>query len=506
MRSMSAALKPSAQYSRRRPEFTPCYKILQGHLNTFIADREAEGRPLPDYIKEEFEAYMRCGIPAFGFLRLKCKSCDEEIFVAFSCKKRGFCPSCCAKRMAEAATHLVDNVLPHVAYRQFVISFPIPLRYWMHSNRKLFAKIHSLVIKELHAYYKEKARSQGTNDSTPGSISFTQRWGSALNLNPHLHIICPDGVYTNHQGKAKFRNIDAITDDEVAELISKISERILKYLRRLGYLNKEGEIVTNPVADELFQEYESINIAIQASIAGKIAFGANAGKYVTKIGSGFGYGEEIPLAKGKRCYSINGFSLHANTSINPHQRDRLFNLVQYIARGPLSNERLEITEKGDVKLQLKTAWSDGTTHLLFTPTEFIEKLAALIPPRRSHLVRWGGVFAPNSPYRQEITLRPKVKKGFQFKEDEDDKEKVVRNYSWSKMLAKVFKIDVTKCQSCGEDLTKVGAIMSQESIKRYLSHIGVNHLPPSRAPPNTVQESFDFDQSHRYEEPTITLV
>jgi len=63
--------------------------------------------------------------------------------------------------------------------------------------------------------------------------------------------------------------------------------------------------------------------------------------------------------------------------------------------------------------------------------------------------------------------------------------------------AKVFTIDVTKCQSCGGDLAKVGALMSQESIKRYLSHIGVDYLPPSRAPPNTIQESFDFDQSHQ---------
>ena len=85
MRGMSAALQTPPKYSRRRPELTPCYKILQGHLDTFIAEREAEGRPLPDYIKEEFEAYMRCGIPAFGFLRLKCKSCEEEIFVALDC-------------------------------------------------------------------------------------------------------------------------------------------------------------------------------------------------------------------------------------------------------------------------------------------------------------------------------------------------------------------------------------------------------------------------------------
>ena len=85
---MLVAEEKCPKYERRRPELTPCYKILQEHLDTFIAEREAEGRPLPSYVLEEFEAYLRCGIPAYGFLRLKCSGCGEEKIVAFSCKKR----------------------------------------------------------------------------------------------------------------------------------------------------------------------------------------------------------------------------------------------------------------------------------------------------------------------------------------------------------------------------------------------------------------------------------
>ncbi len=76
------------------------------------------------------------------------------------------------------------------------------------------------------------------------------------------------------------------------------------------------------------------------------------------------------------------FPLHANTAINTYSRDKLEQLVRYIARGPISNQRLELTEKHKVKLHLKNKWSDGTTDLLFTPSEFIEKLTALIPPPR----------------------------------------------------------------------------------------------------------------------------
>jgi len=88
---------------------------------------------------------------------------------------------------------------------------------------------------------------------------------------------------------------------------------------------------------------------------------------------------------------------------------------------------------------------------MFAQTHRHEKLVALLPPPRRHLVRWSGVFAPNSPYRKDITLRPDIKKGFQFASDTEEAEKAgkFKNYKWSKMLAQVFKIDVTKCQQCG---------------------------------------------------------
>lgn len=176
----------------------------------------------------------------------------------------------------------------------------------------------------------------GIKEATPGSISFTQRGGSALNLNIHLHVLCLGGVYTRVNGKGVFHNIDAISDDQVASLIENISKRIVGYLRKKDYLDHDGEVVNNPMPDALFNDHQSLSQATVCSIAGKIAFGPNAGKYVTRLGKGFGYGEEIPLAKGKRCFSINGFSLHANTAINTLQRDRLEKLIEYIARGPLS--------------------------------------------------------------------------------------------------------------------------------------------------------------------------
>ncbi len=81
---------------------------------------------LPEFVKKEFDEFLKCGVLAHGFLRVQCTSCGHEKLVAFfSCKRRGFCPSCGARRIAESATHLVDEVFPEKPMRQWVLSFPL---------------------------------------------------------------------------------------------------------------------------------------------------------------------------------------------------------------------------------------------------------------------------------------------------------------------------------------------------------------------------------------------
>ena len=111
-------------------------------------------------------------------------------------------------------------------------------------------------------------------------------------------------------------------------------------IAKFGYFFCDGDIVLHTAICPLLQYHEVLTTALAASIGGKIAFGSNAGNYVRKICGGFGYEGEVPPAKDKRCFSINGFSLHANTAIYTHARDRLYKIIEYIARVPLSIERL----------------------------------------------------------------------------------------------------------------------------------------------------------------------
>ena len=81
-------------YERHRPEETLLYQIIEQHYPRFLSELEAQGRSLPGYVRDEFEAFLECGRLEHGFLRVRCEDCKHEHLVAFSCKRRGICPSC----------------------------------------------------------------------------------------------------------------------------------------------------------------------------------------------------------------------------------------------------------------------------------------------------------------------------------------------------------------------------------------------------------------------------
>jgi hypothetical protein len=144
---------------------------------------------------------------------------------------------------------------------------------------------------------------------------------------------------------------------------------------------------------------------------GKICAGLDqvlrSAKTVRRIGSGCGYAGERPALTGVRCASVHGFSLHVNVSVPAHRRDQLARLIRSTARGAVSLERLETDAKGDLLSTFTRPWSDGTTGLTRSQLALLEKLAALVPLPRLHLVRYGGCLAPPSQRRRLITPPPR---------------------------------------------------------------------------------------------------
>ena len=484
-----------ATYEPRDPSHTVLYTVIADPLETFLAslDADPDATGLPAYVEREFYAYLRCGILAHGFLRLGCDTCPKELLLPFSCKRRGFCPSCAGRRMAQTAAHLVERVLPWVPTRQWVVSVPIPLRYWMASSQDLTAKVHTIIRTTIGQYYVNQAVTRGVprDQVQPGSVTFIQRFGSALNLNLHFHCVFLEGVYLDRtdQGlKPRFLTGDPPSDADVADVLQKISHRVIRKLRQLGYLEAGGDATVATGYDPLVEDAPALARTLAASVQQRMAFGERAGQHVRRIGSGFGHEGEHPALTGPRCARVHGFSLHANTAIPAHRRDQLERLMRYTGRGAVALERLEQDTHGDLLYPFTHPWSDGTTGIRLSPLELLEKLAALVPLPRVHLVRYAGCLAPHSTLRAAI-IPTRRQQGV----DGAETTTGTPYWSWARLLGRVFGLDMRTCPFCRRGTLRIIAVITQEAvITRILRHLQLASVPPPIAPARARQELFTF--------------
>ena len=125
VRDLAALFCPPPTYQRRQPEGSVLYRTLEANLDRFLATTAGdEGPGLPAFVTRELRAYLRCGVLEQGCLHVRCERCADEMVVGFSCKGRGFCPSCGGRRMSALAAQLVERVIPPVPVRQWT---PHPL-------------------------------------------------------------------------------------------------------------------------------------------------------------------------------------------------------------------------------------------------------------------------------------------------------------------------------------------------------------------------------------------
>lgn len=476
--------------SRHHPERGLLYRTIETYWPIFLREQARVGKTLPIFIKDEFEKFLHCGIPEYGFIRTYCYQCRISGIVAFSCKKRGFCPSCCARRMNDEAAHLVDQVLPEVMMRQWVLSFPYKLRYLMAYNPKLTNKILSVFINKISSYQKLKAKKCGIKVAKPGSVTFIQRFGSALNLNVHFHTLFADGVFYKGGSGYEFYRLPAPTEEELHALAEKIQNRVLALIEKLG-LNE---------TDQSEFDQNMLGEISKISIGHKSAFGDRAGNGLKRYGV-----RKIEVdPEDNDPYSVNvgGFSLNARVWIAGKEREKLEKLIRYMARGPIATERLSESYPNTLLYKMKTSWRDGTTHVSFSHLDFIARLVALIPPAKMNMVRYHGVFAPNFKARNQVV--PKKIKPDAIESDANvaGLVKVRRErMRWSEMLKRTFKIDVTICPHCGGRLEQIAVIKDKAVAKAFLESLKettiFNPLEEiwERGPPEVGVESQDeFDQ------------
>jgi ribosomal protein S27E len=486
-----------ATYERHRPEQTLLYQLIERYWPEFQSYISDTGRCLPRHVAREFNEYLECGRLENGFLRVRCEDCHREHLVAFSCKRRGFCPSCGARRMAETAALLADDVLPYKPIRQWVLSFPYSLRFLLAHNPQVVTTLLGIINRSISTHLIKKAGLDKTTAQT-GAVTLIQRFGSALNLNVHFHMLFIDGVYQEkYNGKLRFHRVNAATNSELNTLVGTISQRVAGHLERQGLLVRDDE--SSYLTLDL-QDDDSMQQLQGHSITYRIAVGPQQGRKVFTL-------QTIPSWEdddfgSNQVGKIAGFSLHAGVATKTRERKKLERLCRYISRPAVSEKRLALTSQGKVRYALKTPYRDGTTHVIFESLDFIAKLAALVPSPRANLTRYHGVLAPNSKHRVNVTPAKRGKgsrrQGLQSTNRTDSAADEHREMTWAQRLKRVFNIDITICSHCGKAVRIVASIEDPLVIKKILDYVNAkfsapasaNQLPEPRAPPQA--SLFDY--------------
>ena len=340
---------------------------------------------MPTFVVDALRGYLDCGILERGFCRLACETCREEQVVAFSCKDRGFCPSCMGRRMSDTAAHLVDRVLPDVPVRQWVLSLPPAVRILCAFKPEALSLTVRVFIRTLFAFHRRRARRAGLPDrgGRCGAVTVIQRYGSACELNLHLHSIVLDGVYVDEpSGRPGFRPLPPPTAKELIGLTRGVARRVQRALRRQGLMSER--VLEDAAADQP---------ELAGLVAESLSFPRN--RVVDQA-------RARPASDAAWLGAFDGFNLHAGVALTALDREGRERLCRYLLRPPISDERLTLRDDGRVELALKTAWRDGTVALILTPEQLVARLAALIPRPEKNLVRYHGVFAPNAEARAEI--------------------------------------------------------------------------------------------------------
>ena len=332
-----------------RPEQTVLNRLVQQHLETYLAlacEGDWDGHAVPGYVERELRRYLECGILAYGFARVRCPECGHDFLVAFSCKGRGVCPSCNARRMAETAAHLVDHVFPPLPVRQWVLSVPKRLRYFLEREPAAASAVLQFFLRAVEAHLRKSC--PGTSvQARFGAVSFVHRFGPALNRHLHYHCCILDGLFEPlGAGGVQFRQAAPLTAEEVTGLCEQVRRRGLRWFSR--------HVVLDP--DD---------------------------------------------ARDMLAWANSGFSLDASVCIAGPDRAGLERLLRYGARPPFALERIDQVPPTEHRIvyRLPKPQRNGRTALSLTPLEFIDHLAALIPPPRLHRHRYHGVLARNAPLR-----------------------------------------------------------------------------------------------------------
>jgi len=428
--------------------------------------------------------------------------------------------------MVDTAALLVDQVIPDVApVRQWVLSLPYRVRLLCAHDPMALSAVRRILVRAVSGYYERAAKRLGKPLPRTGAVAFVQRFDSALRLNVHLHVLWLDGVYSHEPGRGgvEWCQHEQVTDADVALLVRRVRDRVRRKLRKMGKWPEDDDALAGDVGGDPSDGEQLLLELGQGAVQGVAVVGKRRGQRDVRIGKGT---RNEPFVKGVLCADLEGFSLHAAVRVAAGNRRQLEHLCRYAGRPAIAESRLRLLPDGRVAYSLKKTWKDGTTHVVLTGQVLIERLLALVPRPRRHLVTYHGVLAPAASLRSKVVPRVAAEQENGAGQDDADaasadsqqpeelhkvdsasrqrarvphrpaKRRVHgrRYYTWAELLRRVYAVDILTCPRCGGVRRLLAAIQDPDSIERVLRAIGARcrarglpwqapELAVARAPP-----------------------
>ncbi len=429
--------------------------------------------------------------------------------------------------MAETAANLVDRVLPPEAQvRQWVLSVPRQVRYYLTKDAKLLSGTLTIWMEEVFRHlsrqyvfgklgvdgrrltWRYRRRLPEAREARCGGVTAIQRFGSSMNCHVHFHSLVLDGVYArdSETGKLSFIRVPEPEPDDMQMILARVIRRVTRYLAKRGCFVEEPDgSGTEPGVLEVLQA---------ASIGGWEGL-SNSPRPVPVVGTR----TDAPRSRAlERPFTAekDGWSIHAGVVVEAGEKEKLEKVCRYLLRPPFAEERLTRLSDGRIAYGFRKPRWDGGLGIVLEPVELLAKLAALVPPPRAHAVRYHGVLGPHGSVRRQVVpareegnscakvhgcgALPRADRvhGEEAGQARSAHRDRTPRIDWATLMRRTLDLDVLACPRCDGRMRVIASITEPGAIQKILRAMKLStEIPrpvPARPPP---QGEFEFLQPER---------
>ncbi|MCI0606295.1 transposase zinc-binding domain-containing protein, partial [bacterium] len=407
--------KTEKVYRPRRPERNPFYSVLFHYFERFAAEYEFRFEKhygkWRSIIRSTVERFINCGVLKNGFARVRCPQCKNEYLLAFSCRRRGFCPSCSAKRSVLWREFVSSQVLADCPHSHIVFSIPKMFRILFLFHRKLLGELARCAWKAIVQYFEACAGKE----VLPAGILSIATAGDFLNRNPHIHGLIACAVFRRD---GSFEPVGLLQANIIRELFEANVFRLLVKKERIG-----KDLITRMRSWKHtgFQVYAGPKIIDKQDIL-------RVGLYIIR-----------PPVSASRL-----------------QLDPQNEALKYLATGRHPNDRCDSLFEAAGQL--------------FDPIDWIAKLTSHIPEKGAQTIRYCGAYS--NSHRGKLRKRQISAAAKAVCSPQPECEWVFqRRANWAALIRLVCEVDPLLCPNCHSKMDIVSVIKDGKVIDKILAHL-----------------------------------